>query len=119
MDHISVPVSDVARARAFYSAALAPLGWTAGGWRDGVYAGFSKPGSPGLYIHAAPAAPAHVAFRAASEAEVRAFYEAALSAGGADNGAPGPRPDYGPDYFACFVLDPDGHNVEAVLGGVA
>jgi len=57
----------------------------------------------------------HVAFRVNSKAGVEAFYSAALEAGGTDNGAPGPRPDYGANYFACFVLDPDGYNIEAMI----
>jgi catechol 2,3-dioxygenase-like lactoylglutathione lyase family enzyme len=119
MDHISIPVLDAERTRAFFSAALTPLGWRCRGFRAGVYVGFEKPGAPVLYFHVSDAVqPVHLAFCAADEAQVRAFYEAALTAGGEDNGAPGPRPDYGPDYYAAFVYDRDGHNVEAVVGGV-
>ncbi len=119
MDHISVPVRDVARTRAFYEAVLTPLGWRATGYRADVYAAFKKPGSAALYFHRAKVCGAvHLAFRAESEAAVGAFHAAGLAAGGTENGAPGPRPDYGEAYFAAFVLDPDGHNVEAVLGGV-
>src|SRR5262245_18547516 len=119
MDHISVPVTDVARTEAFYEAILLPLGWACSGWRADAYLGFKKSGSPALYF-AAAARPAqeHLAFKADSEETVKAFHRAALEAGGADNGKPGPRPDYGASYYAAFALDPDGHNVEAVIGGV-
>lgn len=119
MDHISVPVSDIAASTTFYTAALAPLGWACTGFRDGRFAAFKKPGSPALYINiATPRARVHLAFKASSGTAVREFHAAALAAGGRDNGSPDPRPDYGPTYYAAFVLDPDGHNVEAVVGGV-
>lgn len=119
MDHISIPVRGVARTRSFYQVALVPLGWTCSGFRDGVLVGFKKAGSPALYFNpVGTVATAHLAFKARSEEEVRAFYSAALQAGAADSGPPGPRPAYGASYYAAFVLDPDGHNVEAVLGGV-
>ncbi len=119
MDHVAVPIADVDRSQAFYTAALAPLGWACTGARAGVFAGFKKPGAPAFYVNVADQrAPTHLAFKARSEREVQAFHTAALAAGGTDNGPPGPRPDYGPGYYAAFVLDPDGHNVEAVLGGV-
>jgi predicted lactoylglutathione lyase len=82
--------------------------------------GFKKPGATALYFQQSDqVCRIHLAFIATSRAEVTAFHTAALNAGGTDNGCPGPRPDYGKDYYAAFVLDPDGHNVEAVLGGVA
>lgn len=119
MDHISIPVSDAARTKAFYEPILSPLGWTCSGWRPDVFVGFKKPGSPALYfVVGTQVAPAHLAFKATTAEAVHAFHQAALSAGGTDNGGPGPRPDYGPAYYAAFVLDPDGHNIEAVLGGV-
>jgi len=119
MDHISVPVTDVARTKAFYEAILMPLGWICSGYRADVYVGFKKRGSPALYFGAADrTAQVHLAFKADSEEKVKEFHRAALDAGGADNGEPGPRPGYGPTYYAAFALDPDGHNVEAVLGGV-
>ncbi len=119
MDHISISVGSVDRTRIFYEAALSPLGWACAGWRAGRFVSFKKPGSLALYF--APSthvAPAHLAFKASSERQVRDFFEAALAAGGQGNGAPGPRPEYRSGYYAAFVLDPDGHNVEAVLGGV-
>lgn len=119
MDHLSIPVADAARSRDFYTAALAALGWSCRGFRSGVYVAFDKPGAPVVYLHESAAnAPVHLAFTAASHEEVAAFHAAALASGGTDNGAPGPRPDYGTVYFAAFVRDPDGHNVEAVFGGV-
>lgn len=119
MDHITVPVTDVARTRAFYEAILTPLGWTCSGFRADFYVGFKKKGSPALYFRAAAqTAQVHLAFKADSEEKVEEFYRAALDAGGVDNGKPGPRPAYGASYYAAFALDPDGHNVEAVLGGV-
>jgi catechol 2,3-dioxygenase-like lactoylglutathione lyase family enzyme len=119
MDHFSIPVSDAARSQAFYEATLSALGWSAAGFRDGVYAGFRKPGAAVFYVNQSDTvAPVHLAFTASSEDEVRAFHAAALEAGAADHGQPGPRPEYGDGYYAAFILDPDGHNVEAVLGGV-
>jgi catechol 2,3-dioxygenase-like lactoylglutathione lyase family enzyme len=119
MDHVTIPITDVARTRAFYEAALQPLGWTCSGMRPGMYVGFKKPGSPAIYFHVAEhVQAAHLAFKAASHEQVAAFHRAALDAGGRDNGAPGPRPSYGAAYYAAFAHDPDGHNVEAVVGGV-
>lgn len=122
IDHIGIGCSDFARSRAFYEAALAPLGITVlfeltgemtGGNYDGVGMGKDHPffwlGSDG-----ARGTGMHVAFAADSHAEVDAFHAAALAAGGRDNGPPGPRPHYDPDYYAAFVLDPDGINVEAM-----
>ena len=119
MDHVSLPITDAARTRAFYEAALQPLGWTCSGMRPGAYVGFKKPGSPALYFQVTEhVQAAHLAFKAASRDQVAAFHRAALDAGGRDNGAPGPRPSYGAAYFAAFAYDPDGHNVEAVVDGV-
>jgi catechol 2,3-dioxygenase-like lactoylglutathione lyase family enzyme len=119
MDHISVPVTNVARTKTFYEAILTPLGWTCSGWRADVYVGFKKRGSPALYFGATDrTAQVHLAFKADSAEKVKEFHRAALDAGGADNGKPGPRPGYGASYYAAFALDPDGHNIEAVVGGV-
>lgn len=119
IDHTGVAVSDFARSRAFYAAALAPLGYRvlADFVHDGVsIAGLGEPPKPDFWIHGGtPQRPhVHVAFRAADHAAVDAFYAAALAAGGTDNGAPGPRAHYHPHYYGAFVLDPDGHNIEAV-----
>jgi catechol 2,3-dioxygenase-like lactoylglutathione lyase family enzyme len=115
-DHIGLKVRDLKKSIRFYQAALAPLGHELGSSGDG-YAGFGPPGAPALwlYAHDGDIGPGtHVAFRAAGQAAVQRFHAAGLAAGGRDNGAPGPRPDYSADYYAGFLVDPDGHNVEAV-----
>jgi catechol 2,3-dioxygenase-like lactoylglutathione lyase family enzyme len=122
IDHAGLSVSDFARSRAFYVAALAPLGIgaqmevTAEQTVGPVFTGFGVEGRPFFWIGtgAAVSQGVHVAFAAASRAEVEAFHAAALEAGGRDNGAPGLRPQYHPDYYGAFVLDPDGNNIEAV-----
>jgi catechol 2,3-dioxygenase-like lactoylglutathione lyase family enzyme len=114
-DHVSLPISDLAKSRAFYLSALAPLG--IGAFVDGPdWIAFGQSGRARFWIGigAAPARGVHLAFAAANRAEVRAFHSAALAAGGTDNGAPGLRPQYHPNYYGAFVFDPDGHNVEAV-----
>jgi catechol 2,3-dioxygenase-like lactoylglutathione lyase family enzyme len=113
-DHVGFNVGDLQRSRAFYIAALAPLGMKVlrEGERFAVIGGPSGRLWIGRMGLAAP--PIHFAFRADSRGEVDAFHKAAVAAGGRDNGAPGLRPNYGPDYYAAFVYDPDGHNVEAV-----
>lgn len=122
LDHIALQVRDVARARAFYSAALAPLSVEVAMEVPGpvpgehVGVGFGRDGKPEFWIGLGERAssPVHVAFTADSRAKVDAFYAAALAAGGRDNGPPGLRLHYHPNYYGAFVLDPDGHNVEAV-----
>lgn len=122
IDHTGVNVGDFEASRRFYAAALAPLGYElvlefdASVTGSGSVAGFGEPGKPDFWIvEGEPNTPRiHVAFRADTRREVEAFYDAALSAGGRDNGAPGLRPQYHPDYYGAFVLDPDGHNIEAV-----
>ena len=121
IDHTGLNVSDYRKSKAFYLAALAPLGYQVvmelpssivpdGGLGLGVppksdfWVAGGKPNVP----------PLHVAFRAENRAQVDAFYKAALAAGGRDNGPPGPRPHYHANYYGAFVLDPDGHNIEAV-----
>ena len=114
IDHIGLPVSDIARSVAFYERALAPLGYVVIMKFD-QYAGFGVAGKPDFWIGlGAPKDHIHVAFRAKGRADVRAFHEAAMAAGGKDNGPPGIRELYHPDYYGAFVLDPDGHNIEAV-----
>ncbi len=114
-DHVGFPVRDAAKSRAFYTAALAPLGIGVAmefpGW-----VGFGKPGKPQFWLggDGAPPSGVHIAFAAATRAEVDAFYHAAMAAGGRDNGGPGLRPHYHANYYGAFVLDPDGHNIEAV-----
>lgn len=122
LDHVGISVRDVAHARAFYLAALAPLGYAilmeANPPGGHCYIGFGVVGSgkPDFWIGDAPVATGHlhVAFAAKDRASVDAFYAAALAAGGRDNGAPGLRPHYHPNYYGAFVFDPDGINVEAV-----
>jgi catechol 2,3-dioxygenase-like lactoylglutathione lyase family enzyme len=117
IDHMGVEVSDLARSKAFYRAALAPLGYRLVREFDD-YAGFGMPPKPDFWIGLAEEPPItrgiHVAFRAPARSVVRAFYEAALAAGGKDNGPPGVRPHYHENYYGAFVIDPDGHNIEAV-----
>jgi catechol 2,3-dioxygenase-like lactoylglutathione lyase family enzyme len=122
LDHVGFAVSDFSRAKAFYEAALRPLGLslvvevTAEETGADAHAGFGAAGKPFFWIGTGdrPKGGTHVAFAAATRAEVDAFFRAALEAGGRDNGPPGPRPHYHPNYYAAFVLDPDGDNVEAV-----
>jgi catechol 2,3-dioxygenase-like lactoylglutathione lyase family enzyme len=113
LDHVSLKVSDYARAQAFYDAALAPLGISRLFGGDG-FAGYGE-GRPFFWIgQGENAGYCHVALAAADRAVVDAFYAAAMVNGGRDNGAPGIRAHYHPNYYGAFVLDPDGHNIEAV-----
>ena len=113
--HIGLSVRDLAQTRAFYTAALAPLGHVVGYEQEGVVA-FGFPGKPRLWFYGKDNGPTgvHIALEADTRAKVDAFHAAALAAGGKDNGAPGLRPHYTPTYYGAFVLDPDGHNLEAV-----
>ncbi len=115
IDHVHLNVSDFDGARAFYTQALAPLGVEVVMEFPGT-AGLGNTQKPDLWISERdePSSPVHVAISASDRAAVDAFFEAAIAAGGTDNGAPGMRPDYHPRYYGAFVLDPDGHNVEAV-----
>jgi len=114
LDHVSLKVRDFERAVAFYKAALAPIGYAVAMEYPGG-AGLGEPGKPDLWIAQAgmPPHPTHIAFRT-SRARVDAFHAAALAAGGTDNGAPGVRADYHPHYYAAFVRDPEGNNIEVV-----
>ena len=118
LDHITIPVTDLDVSKAFYVKALEPLGagicldFTE---QDGPV-GMGRNGMPSFWIRNGEVGdPAHVAFAAGDAATVDAFHAAALAAGGTDNGAPGRREIYHPNYYGAFVLDPDGHNVEAVI----
>lgn len=116
-DHLGLQVKDLDSSVRFYEAVLQPLGGVVTS-RDTTYAGFgpSKDESV-LWLHPTTTKPVggtHVAFRAPDRAAVDKFHRAGLAAGGRDNGAPGVRKDYSPTYYAAFLLDPDGHNVEAV-----
>jgi catechol 2,3-dioxygenase-like lactoylglutathione lyase family enzyme len=121
IDHMSLNVADFAAMLGFYEKALAPLGvktmMRLGKDETGglEIAGLGRE-APFLWIASAGKTEprVHIAIRADSHAEVQAFYEAAIAAGGKDNGAPGPRPNYHPNYYAGFVLDPEGHNLEVV-----
>jgi len=119
IDHIGIPVTDIEKARAFYDKALAPLGLRrmkdlgvedvghlASGYGDGTRYYFWIDNKPMLKLH--------FAFVAKTRAAVDDFYKAAIAAGGKDHGAPGLRPHYHKDYYGAFVIDADGHNVEAV-----
>jgi catechol 2,3-dioxygenase-like lactoylglutathione lyase family enzyme len=111
--HTGLTVRDFAAAKRFYERALAPLGYTAK-MEHGESAGFNDGKNTDFWIGRGEVHPMHVAFEAKSKDEVEAFYRAALAAGGRDNGGPGYRRDYWAGYYAAFVHDPDGHNVEAV-----
>ncbi|MFO1469468.1 MAG: VOC family protein [Turneriella sp.] len=122
IDHTGLNVSNPEKSRAFYEKALAALGYQilaeipkehTGGL---VVLGFGIAPKPDFWVsEGKPNEPrVHIAFRAANHGEVDAFYTAAIAAGGRDNGKPGPRPHYHANYYGAFVLDPDGHNIEAV-----
>jgi catechol 2,3-dioxygenase-like lactoylglutathione lyase family enzyme len=122
IDHTGVVVSDFEKSKLFYAAALAPIGFKkilefpAEVTGNADVAGFGEPPKPEFWISRGTPnfPPIHVAFRVAQRAQVDAFYSAAIAAGGRDNGAPGIRAHYHPNYYGAFVLDPDGHNIEAV-----
>lgn len=122
IDHVGLTVSDYARARAFYERVLSPLGYSvvmqvtreqSGGYEG---CGFGPPGKPAFWIGTGEAhdGGTHVAFQAATRAAVDTFHATALQAGARDNGAPGLRAHYHPNYYGAFVIDLDGNNVEAV-----
>src|SRR5688500_10300229 len=110
-DHIGLRVKDIEASKRFYGATLEALGLV----QDSA-GGFGPAGAPGVWLHEAtqPAGGAHIAFRATDRKAVERFHAAGLKAGGRDNGKPGLRADYSPKYYAAFLIDPDGNNVEAV-----
>lgn len=119
LDHVGV--ADYARSKAFYEKALTPLGYAlikevSQTNQDSPAAGFGAEGKPNFWIGGEGGLnqPVQIAFTTKDRVTVDAFYRAALAAGGRDNGAPGLRPHYHPNYYGAFLLDPDGHNVEAV-----
>jgi catechol 2,3-dioxygenase-like lactoylglutathione lyase family enzyme len=121
IDHLTIGVSDLARSRKFYVQALLPLGFAQiSEWEEGdseIEFGLEEAADFAISTAYSTGAAVHVAFAADRREQVDAFHEAAISAGGRDNGAPGLRPEYSDGYYGAFVLDPDGHNVEAVCHG--
>jgi catechol 2,3-dioxygenase-like lactoylglutathione lyase family enzyme len=119
IDHITIEVSNLEKSRAFYELAFEPLGYRLSFGKEGLFWAFDvDDGSLFEIQHTGSSLPLthlHVAFRVRKRAEVDAFYRAAIEAGAKDNGVPGPRQDYGADYYACFILDPDGYNIEAMV----
>jgi catechol 2,3-dioxygenase-like lactoylglutathione lyase family enzyme len=127
INHMEIPVDDADASRRFYEAALGPLGLSlvvsidpARTPHGGARHGFGRDGYPSLWLHEEAGAklPVHVAFTADAREAVDAFHQSALSQGGTDNGAPGIRERYHPNYYAAYVLDPDGNNIEAVCQAV-
>ena len=115
IDHIGIHVKDIERSKAFYTKALAPLGYTI--LRDfGPHVGMGANQKPDFWLSEGTGEPnrLHICFVAKDRATVRAFHAAAMAAGGRDNGQPGLRVDYHPNYYGGFVFDPDGNNVEVV-----
>ncbi|AVO53742.1 VOC family protein [Ectopseudomonas mendocina] len=114
-DHLGIGVTSLAESKSFFLKALQPLGVTVA--MEGPHSvGIGRNGKPSLWLSESSEKPAHlhIAITAQSRAEVDAFYTAALAAGGKDNGPPGVRPHYHPNYYGAFVIGPDGHNIEAV-----
>jgi catechol 2,3-dioxygenase-like lactoylglutathione lyase family enzyme len=114
IDHVSVNVADLAAAKEFFTKALAPLGYSVGFEAEGMVYFADVAGLSFGVVRRDPVGGGHVAFASEDRATVGAFYEAALAAGGTDNGPPGVRPEYGEHYYAAFVHDADGNNIEAV-----
>ena len=123
INHISIGVRDISRAKRFYDAALAPLGYSCLSQSEASL-GYGRDGAIALWISAVErpvpsdaGSGLHVCFDAPTRKGVDKFHAAALKAGGRDNGKPGLRADYGPDYYAAFVIDPEGYRMEAYCGG--
>ena len=123
LHHLSFAVADLARSAAFYDATLAPLGYVRV-WANAAAIGYGRPGGGDKFAIkmrssevTVPGPGFHLAFAAPSRAAVDAFHHAALASGGRDNGPPGLRPQYAPDYYAAFAFDPDGYWIEAVIHG--
>jgi catechol 2,3-dioxygenase-like lactoylglutathione lyase family enzyme len=115
IDHLGFNVGDFAKSKVFYTQALAPLGLGVL-MSDDRSAMIGRKGEGAFWFgsYGTPATPVHIAFAAQTRAQVREFHAAALAAGARDNGAPGLRPNYHPNYYGAFVIDHDGHNIEAV-----
>ncbi len=119
IDHVTIKVSNLENSKAFYEKAFAPLGYNVAFGKDAIFYAFDI-GNGCLFEIAKheskhPITGTHVAFRVESYDKVHEFYKASISAGAIDNGKPGPRPNYTKGYYACFILDPDGHNIEAMF----
>ena len=115
IDHVSLSVRDLAKSKTFYAAALVPLGYrVVAEFPGGAGLGSGPKADLWLSRRDPVTAHVHIAFQCGTRSLVDAFYSAAIKAGGRDNGAPGPRAEYHPHYYGAFVLDPDGHNIEAV-----
>jgi catechol 2,3-dioxygenase-like lactoylglutathione lyase family enzyme len=115
LDHVGIRVSDFEQSKRFFAQALSPLGYELIREPSVSAAGFGRQGKPDFWIHQGDRGqPVHIAFAASERASVDAFHEEALAAGGRNNGGPGLRPKYHQSYYAAFVFDPDGNNIEAV-----
>ena len=115
LDHVGIRVSDFEQSKRFFAQALSPLGYELIREPSVSAAGFGRQGRPEFWIHQGDRGqPVHIAFAASERASVDAFHEEALAAGGRNNGGPGLRPKYHQSYYAAFVFDPDGNNIEAV-----
>ena len=115
LDHVGIRVSDFEQSKRFFTEALSPLGYELIMEPSVSAAGFGRQGKPDFWIGQGDRGqPVHIAFAASDRATVDAFHEEALAAGGRNNGGPGLRPKYHPSYYAAYVFDPDGNNIEAV-----
>jgi catechol 2,3-dioxygenase-like lactoylglutathione lyase family enzyme len=115
LDHVGIRVSDFEQSKRFFTEALSPLGYELIMEPSVSAAGFGRQGKPDFWIGQGDRGqPVHIAFAASDRASVDAFHEEALAAGGRNNGGPGLRPEYHPSYYAAYVFDPDGNNIEAV-----
>jgi catechol 2,3-dioxygenase-like lactoylglutathione lyase family enzyme len=115
LDHVGIRVSDFEQSKRFFEQTLSPLGYELIREPSVSAAGFGRQGKPEFWIHQGDRGqPVHIAFAASERASVDAFHEEALAAGGRNNGGPGLRPKYHQSYYAAFVFDPDGNNIEAV-----
>jgi len=116
LDHVTIGVSDFTRSRSFYDLTLTAIGIERLHGDDAAFSGYGAAGKPFFWIgrKAVPITGVHIAFAVRDRAAVDRFYAAGVAAGGRDNGPPGLRPHYHPNYYGAFVLDPDGHNIEAV-----
>ena len=118
IDHVTIYANELEKSKLFYEKAFKPLGYTLSFGEGGVFWAFDI-GNQALfeiaqYRGSTPLTHAHIAFRAKDHSQVEAFYKAAMEAGARDNGPPGPRPQYTENYYASFVFDPSGHNIEAM-----